>query len=149
MQISCPNCIKKFEVKDELIPAEGRLLQCGSCNYKWHYKKIKIIEEIEEKTPEKEENNLEISIPVKKEFKIKSKDKKILIDQNFLEKKEIIKRNYFKLFLVLIITFISIIILIDTFQMKLFKIFPYLEFILYSFYETLIDINLFFKDLVK
>ena len=37
MIISCENCGKKFEVSDDLIPENGRFLQCGSCSHKWHY----------------------------------------------------------------------------------------------------------------
>ena len=38
MIISCEKCDKKFELSDELIPNEGRDLQCGSCNHVWFYK---------------------------------------------------------------------------------------------------------------
>ena len=46
MIISCPNCKKNFEVRDNLIPESGRLLQCSSCNHQWFYRKD-IIEETE------------------------------------------------------------------------------------------------------
>ena len=43
MIIECNNCNKEFQVSSKLIPNEGRLLQCSSCNHKWHFKKkIKI-----------------------------------------------------------------------------------------------------------
>ena len=51
MIISCEKCDKKFEISDELIPDEGRLLQCGSCSYEWHYtptKTIKLVNEIDQ-----------------------------------------------------------------------------------------------------
>ena len=38
MIIICINCDKKFEVNSELIPSEGRTIQCGSCNHIWFYK---------------------------------------------------------------------------------------------------------------
>ena len=38
MIISCPNCKKKFEVVDNLIPESGRLLQCSGCSNKWFFK---------------------------------------------------------------------------------------------------------------
>ena len=38
MIIDCPNCDKKFEIDKKLIPSDGRLLQCGSCNNKWFFK---------------------------------------------------------------------------------------------------------------
>ena len=41
MIIACPKCKKKFDIEDSLIPEKGRLLQCGSCQHKWHYKLIK------------------------------------------------------------------------------------------------------------
>ena len=45
MIISCENCNKRFEVSDNLIPEEGRLLQCSSCDHKWFFKKTeKLIE---------------------------------------------------------------------------------------------------------
>ena len=37
MIISCPNCIKKFNIDEKLIPTNGRLLQCSSCKHRWHY----------------------------------------------------------------------------------------------------------------
>ena len=38
MKITCPYCKKKFNVDTSLIPSEGRLLKCGSCNQEWFYK---------------------------------------------------------------------------------------------------------------
>ena len=37
MIIECINCNKVFEVNSELIPENGRTIQCGSCNYVWFY----------------------------------------------------------------------------------------------------------------
>ena len=39
MIITCEKCSKSFKIQDSLIPNEGRELQCGSCNYKWFFKK--------------------------------------------------------------------------------------------------------------
>ena len=44
---------KKFEVKKELIPKEGRLLQCGSCEHKWFYEINKIFNEVKNIKPQK------------------------------------------------------------------------------------------------
>ena len=41
MIISCPNCIKKFNIDEKLIPVNGRLLQCSSCKHRWHYDLLK------------------------------------------------------------------------------------------------------------
>ena len=35
MIIQCENCSKKFQVKDEDIPKEGRMVQCSNCSQKW------------------------------------------------------------------------------------------------------------------
>jgi len=40
-------------------------------------------------------------------------------------------------------------IILDTFEPLLLTIFPNLELILFNFYETLLDIYLFIKDLIK
>jgi predicted Zn finger-like uncharacterized protein len=42
IHITCPNCKKTFEVEHNLIPVEGRDVQCSSCDTIWFY-------EIEEK----------------------------------------------------------------------------------------------------
>ena len=38
MIITCPCGDKKFNVDASLIPNEGRTLQCGFCDEKWHFK---------------------------------------------------------------------------------------------------------------
>ena len=38
MIITCPNCNKKFNIDNSLIPDEGSDLQCGSCKNVWLYK---------------------------------------------------------------------------------------------------------------
>ena len=42
MIISCKKCGKKFEIDSSLIPENGRLLKCGSCNYEWFFKEDKV-----------------------------------------------------------------------------------------------------------
>ena len=49
--------------------------------------------------------------------------------------------------LVSIISFIALIILLDTFKKQLSVIIPNIETILYNLYESIKDIILFFKDL--
>jgi len=39
MIITCNNCNKKFDLDSNLIPDNGRLLQCAGCNHKWFFKK--------------------------------------------------------------------------------------------------------------
>ena len=49
--------------------------------------------------------------------------------------------------IVLIITFVALIIILDTFKIPLSVFFPNLELILYNLFETLKDLILFTKDL--
>ena len=55
----------------------------------------------------------------------------------------------FNYFIVLIITVIAAIIFLDTFKNNLSSVFPNLELFLYNLFETIKDINLFIKDLIK
>ena len=42
MIIQCENCSRKFQVKDEDIPKEGRMVQCSNCSQKWFQTPVKI-----------------------------------------------------------------------------------------------------------
>ena len=35
MIIQCQNCLKQFTVRDEDIPVNGRIVQCGNCSTQW------------------------------------------------------------------------------------------------------------------
>lgn len=35
MRITCPNCGAQYEIADDLIPEEGRELQCSNCGHIW------------------------------------------------------------------------------------------------------------------
>ena len=152
MIIICPSCEKKFQIDDKLIPTEGRLLQCGSCDKEWFFKKEKI-EPIKSKTEElikkpQITENLDINERTTKEtvnYKTTAKEKK----PKNSKKSSFFFTKFLSYILVAIISFIALIILIDTFKSPLYRIFPNLEFILFNFYETLKDIELFFRDLMK
>ena len=147
MIISCDQCHKKFEIDSNLIPRDGRLLECGSCNHKWFYK-----QDIEDKTEEIiiepqliniEEENID---PIRKDIShIKELD-------TSSEKKEIIenkKIGVLNIIIVFIISFVALIILVETFKKPISIYIPNIEFILNSLHEILRDIILFFKDLIK
>jgi len=53
MIIQCENCSRKFQVKDEDIPKEGRMVQCSSCSQKWFQAPIKIQSSITPDTDKK------------------------------------------------------------------------------------------------
>ena len=64
MIISCPSCKKKFEIDANLIPKEGRNLQCGSCLNVWFYKFEKNISDLEIKnnTTDLKEDDKKLSL---------------------------------------------------------------------------------------
>ncbi len=147
MIISCDQCHKKFEIDSNLIPRDGRLLECGSCNHKWFYK-----QDIEDKTEEIiiepqlkniEEEDID---PIRKDIsQIKELD-------TSSKKKEIIenkKIGVLNIIIVFIISFVALIILVETFKKPISIYIPNIEFILNSLHEILRDIILFFKDLIK
>ena len=156
MIISCEQCHKKFEIDSNLIPKNGRLLRCGSCNHEWFFSK-EIIEKIKPKkdkvrdsetTVEKKDTS---SLKKKEKIEINPNLKKndLNIDQSSkiktLTKKKSI--NFLNIILVFIISIISLILIIDTFKKPISFVIPNIDYILYSLYETLKDIRLFFNDL--
>ena len=151
MIITCPSCQKKFELNDNLLPENGRTLQCGSCNYKWFFKKkdeIKVFErQIESNENEKidsDEANIDKQLNIPKNQTSDNIDKK-----RKPKSKNLSVLNFFNYLIVLIISFIALIILLDTFKNNLSEIFPNLELFLYNFFETIKDLKLFFNDLFK
>jgi hypothetical protein len=57
--------------------------------------------------------------------------------------------KFLSYFLVFLITFIALIIVLDTFKLPLSSVFPGLEIFLYNFFETLKDLYLFIKNLLN
>ena len=148
MIIDCPVCNKKFDIDQDLIPTDGRLLQCGSCNHKWFFKL-----NINEKKPEEE-----IKIKPKKDFNInvESTDKNLKKEINVETKKIIPKKkkekksiNYLNIILVIIISTTAFILVLDTFKNQLTSVFPNIKFLLNNLYQSIEDIKLFILDLIK
>ena len=145
MIIVCPSCQKRFEIDQNLIPKEGRLLQCGFCNEKWFFN-INKKEVSENKLNFKNEKVTSLN-----DNDVNPEETEISLDDN-TDNVIKVKNNFsFSIFLsyilVSIISFIALIILIDTFKSPLYRIFPNLELILFNLFETLKDIKLFIKDL--
>ena len=149
MIIVCPSCKKKFDVDENLIPDKGRLLKCGSCYQTWFFNK----DENVQIKPSKEDLIIEEKIDIK--------DKKITkplpnFSTNNKKGSELVKYQpkynftfgkFLSYIIVSIITFVAIIIVLDTFKDPLSGIFPNLELLLYNLFETLRDLILFAKDL--
>ena len=147
MIIVCPECEKKFEVNENLIPDKGRLLKCGSCDQTWFFNKN-----------DKNQTKPLIDKPSNKR-KISYKEVDInetLTDISIKPGSELVKYKpkinftfgkFLSYIFVSIITFIAIIIILDTFKDPLSIVFPNLEFVIYNLFETLRDLLLFAKDL--
>ena len=165
MIITCPNCNKQFKIDNSLIPDEGRDLQCGSCNHVWFFKNeeennevFKLNEEIigkdiEIKDERKEEIIEEAEQPLEKTKVEINKEKKVKISEkqkNTTTSKRAENKGskFFSYLIVFIISFVALIILLDTLKTPLINVFPRLEIILFNLYETLQDIKLFIIDLI-
>ena len=157
MIISCPTCKKKFEIDANLIPEDGRNLQCGSCLNVWFYKSEKNISnfEIKDNISNLNEDHVEVIIKKEKKKEISTTKKKDTENQNdkalvkYEKKTKFSLSNLIGYFFVLILSFVALLIILDTFEPLLLRIFPNFELILFNFYETLLDIYLFIKDLIK
>ena len=154
MIVNCPECNKKFIVQDQMIPSKGRHLQCGKCNHVWFFQLEDLTiksEKISDNKTDKLKNKTEVPndiIESKKNFYDNKKiqpNRSMIVTKNYPSK----KISFLKVFLLLIITFIAIIILLDTFKPLIENFFPNIDLILNSLYETIKDINLFLVDLIR
>ena len=131
MIITCPNCNKQFKIDNSLITDEGRDLQCGSCNHFWFYKiekkKNEVLElsqeiiskDIEAKTENKEdkiEGKQQPEEIVKTEINNKKKEKNSEKQKNTTTPKKTENKGskFFSYLIVFIISFVALIILLDT-----------------------------------
>ena len=162
MIVVCPCKKKKFNIDINLIPAEGRNLQCGSCDRVWFYKKEDPIQETlqinddiaikkndeGDNLDDNKSNYQEIKRPVEENKKTKSKLSGIKETENKPELvKETQSNKFFSYLIVFLISLGALIILLDTLKTPLISIFPGLEVLLFNLYETLKDIKLFIIDL--
>ena len=157
MIIKCDSCSKKFEIDQNLIPKEGRLLQCSSCNHKWFFKNDIVAKTIESTinenlkifdNKETQENDI-INIDNKNDIQTKNtsptekKSSKVASSLSNIK-----KNNFLNLIIVFIITIMALIILLDTFNKPISLIVPGFENLLYNLYESIKDMELFIKDLI-
>jgi predicted Zn finger-like uncharacterized protein len=163
MIISCTNCSKKFEINSDLIPQNGRLLECSACTHQWFFKKEIVVaeqninnEKIKINTPNKtiptkSKKNTKALEKIEKTSKntIKSNPKKVdnytsALDMPTADK----KIGFLNIIFLFIISFAAFIVFMDTFKTPVSIFFPEIEVILYNLYETFKDVILFLKDLV-
>ena len=148
MIITCPNCNKQFKIDNSLIPVDGRDLQCGSCEKVWFYRP-----ENESEAPLTLNENSSVN-KVEPEIEIKDKNEEFSEKLNQVKKDKTLTKSvnkgskFFSYLIVFIISFVALIILLDTLKTPLINIFPSLELALFNLFETLKDIKLFIIDLI-
>jgi predicted Zn finger-like uncharacterized protein len=161
MIISCPNCNKQFKINPSLIPDNGRDVKCGSCDHIWFYKiennktePLPLHDDFIDKGIDNkivENNNETNDLSLQKEIdNVIDKTEDKIAEKQILPKNKIKKNTsskFFSYLLVSIISFVALIILIDTLKVPLINIFPGLEILLFNLFEILKDIKLFIIDL--
>ena len=146
MIIECIKCSKKFEVNSDLIPSDGRTIQCGSCGHVWFFKKQKKnnikkdISEIPNKDLKIKKDNVE------KIDKIINRKNKALVEY---KKSSFTFLKFLRYIIVFVLSVGGLFLVLDTFKTPLSNFFPELELILFNFYEIFQDIFLFLKDLIR
>ena len=172
MIITCNNCNKKFNIDSSLIPDEGRLLQCASCDHKWFFKKEVLentVSPIDEDTRIDSINIFDQNNPTNKEEinppDLSEEEAVVGIEEELNEKIEVnseeeskkkidakpkMAKNFkiLNIFIVAIISFVAFVIILDTFKYPIGQVVPNIEFILYNLYESIKDISLFIRDLI-
>ena len=165
MIISCPNCNKKFKIDQNLIPYNGRLLQCSKCMHKWHFKidqKEKTVEKssksekviLENESEEIKINPTESTPLIEESSKKKQKKKekvvkKTKIKQNINQNNNDKPIGLINMIIILIISLAAIVIILDTFRIELSKYMLFLNPMLNNIYAIIADINSFIKDLIR
>ena len=164
--LQCSSCNHKWFFKKMIINKTTEQVNIDNPIQKINTIKVNIpkgLGNIEEKivtvNHESSETIALLDKSIKKDFEIektqiKDKSKKWISykkelfnqDTNLMGK----KTNYsiLNLIVVFIISFIALIIVIDTFQKPISDIVPNIEFLLYNLYESINDIVLFFEDLI-
>ena len=100
------------------------------------------------------ESETNLNLIQKKTFEnqnIKNFSKDISEKENTVTKEKTIQNNrksthFLNIILVFVLSFVALIILVDTFKFQIAKIFPNIEFVLYNLYESIKDVFLFFND---
>ena len=165
MIIICECGKKKFNIDSSLIPKKGRLLKCGSCSKIWHYTpfiknknnedlQVKINENIiknEAQFNEAKSDKNFIDINEKELSKENTDDgedeEKNIKEEKVNEEKQVKIKMILVYFIVVIISLLGLIFLLDTFKSYLLSVFPSINPLFDSFYQTLLDLKLFIKDL--
>ena len=168
MILTCNSCGKKFVVPDNAITASGRTVQCGSCGNKWKQfppQNLKKKTIIDKKTSPAIKKPI-AKIPKPKTKKVKKPREINLYSPEYLQKKHGISLNnveknktqisnnkisfgFYNSLLLFIVLIISISRGLYFFQDFIIQSFPFTEFYLNYFFESIRNMFEIFKNLIS
>jgi len=161
MIITCKSCDKKFSVRDQDIPNEGRLVQCGSCSSTWTQYPIKIKTQEEEpkilrnvpktkkrKKAQHKDFDIQPFYSKKDDSLKKNKNKKKIIEKKLEEESES-GFGFLNFLILLFLISISIVGVLETFKDQILPFWPNLENYLTYVYETVNNIYILSIDLIR
>ena len=168
MILTCNSCRKKFVVPDSAITASGRIVQCGSCGNKW---KQFPSQNLKKDTPIDKKTSLPIKktvtkIPKQKTKKIKKPREINLYSPEYLQKKHGISLDnvetrkkqisdkkvsfgFYNSLLLFIVVIIGFSRGLYFFQDFITQNFPFTEFYLNYFFESMRNMFEIFKNLIS
>ena len=168
MILTCNSCRKKFVVPDSAITASGRIVQCGSCGNKW---KQFPSQNLKNDTPIDKKTSLPIKktvtkIPKQKTKKIKKPREINLYSPEYLQKKHGISLDnvetrkkqisdkkvsfgFYNSLLLFIVVIIGFSRGLYFFQDFVIQNFPFTEYYLNYFFESMRNMFEIFKNLIS
>jgi len=168
MILTCNSCRKKFVVPDSAITASGRIVQCGSCGNKW---KQFPSQNLKNETPIDKKTSLPIKktvtkIPKQKTKKIKKPREINLYSPEYLQKKHGISLDnvetskkqisdkkvsfgFYNSLLLFIVVIIGFSRGLYFFQDFITQNFPFTEYYLNYFFESMRNMFEIFKNLIS
>ena len=154
--LQCNSCNQKWFFKKEIInePIKTIKIYKAAKETETHKEEGVKLSEVEssetiELLDRKTKNDFVVEkISTDKDKNNINKDKKDDQDLKITNPKSKKKSNILSLIIISVISFVALIIVFDTFQSPIGKIFPNIEFLLYNLYETINDVQLFLKDLI-
>ena len=154
--LQCNSCNQKWFFKKEIVNEPIAAIKINKPAEETEIHKEEEVKLSETESPEtielldrKIKNDFVVEkISTNKDKNNINEDKKNDQDLKITSPKSKKNPNVLSLITVLLISFVALIIVFDTLQSPISKVFPNIEFFLYNLYETINDVQLFLKDLI-
>jgi predicted Zn finger-like uncharacterized protein len=147
MIIDCQNCNKKFEINDQMIPVNGRLVQCGFCNSQWH--QLPQINTSQLEVIDKKVKLDKLNKVAKKRINVQKKEINLTKTISTKTKTKTKSIGFLSLIIIVLISTIAIFLVIETFKIQIINFWPQADIYINHVYETLENIFILIKDLFK